>query len=88
MDALKKIGTWIFALGFLAFIIYRNLDGWFINPPKPEVVMMDGKMWVLEPDNNFMHYMFGSSRLREARENPATGQIEYEKGGQWYKVPE
>jgi hypothetical protein len=50
--------------------------------------MLDGKMWVSEPDNYFMNYMFGSARLREARENPATGQIEYEKDGQWYKIPE
>ncbi len=86
MELLKKIGTWILAIGLLGVIVYRSLDGWIINPAKPEAVILDGKLWVSEPENNFMHYFFGSSRLREARQDLITGGIEYEKDGRWYKL--
>jgi hypothetical protein len=86
MEILKKVGTWLFALVFLAFIIYRNLDGWLINPPKPVLVKQNTRLFVEEPTSPFMHYLFGSVYIREARKNPETGKYEFEKDGQWIPV--
>jgi hypothetical protein len=88
MDVLKKIGTWIFAIGFLALIIIKNLDGWIINPPKPVLVKQGSKVVVEEPTSPFMHYLFGSVYIREARENLETGKYEYQKDGKWYQITE
>jgi hypothetical protein len=88
MEALKKIGTWFFVLVFVAFIIYRNLDGWLINPPKPVLVKQGTRLIVEEPTSPFMHYLFGSVYIREARENAETGKYEFQKGGKWYPIPD
>jgi hypothetical protein len=88
MEALKKIGIWFFSLVFVAFIIYRSLDGWIINPPKPVLVKQGTRLFVEEPTSPFMHYLFGSVYIREARENVETGRFEFQKNGQWQQVPD
>lgn len=87
MELLKKIGAWIVGAIAVVVIAYNFCNGWLINLPQPRVFKDEGKLWVAEPSSAFMHYIFGSEVLREARWNPLTNHYEFEKDGRWISVP-
>ena len=83
MEKLKNVAGWIAGAVLLLLVVYNFSSGWLINPPKPKLLKENGELWVADPANPFLHYLFGAETLRKARQNTATGEYEFQKNGEW-----